>query len=367
MALATRCPYCSAIFRVGAEQLTLRGGIVRCGSCRHVFNAIGHLDYVEPTASNAEEPAPRAPGPAAVDVTGEHRRNLAQPPATASARPAARRPAQPAQATPAGQAKAAAPSLRPGAAAPSAVESAGTASPAIHGLNALSALPTADATPHRSAPVEPAPEPGAVAAPVPAPSAAPELDSQQLASLADDFSIPELEPTFLRTKNAQLSAGMRIALWAACAVLAPALLVQLALLFRTSLIVHFPDLQPTLAALCGPLECSAQWPMRPELLAIVSSDLQALPGSTAMEFDAVIRNRAEFPMALPAVELTLTDSLNHPLVRKVFTPSDYLSPHTAAELEASDNLAAGSDLTIRLVFEFRGVGVAGFVAYPFYP
>ena len=107
--------------------------------------------------------------------------------------------------------------------------------------------------------------------------------------------------------------------------------------------------------------------MHPELLAIVSSDLQAVPGTPAMEFDAVIRNRAEFPMALPAVELTLTDSLNHPLARKVFLPVDYLSARTTASLEPGDNLAAGADLTIRLVFEFRGAGVAGFLAYPFYP
>jgi len=367
MALATRCPNCSAIFRVGAEQLTLRGGVVRCGSCRHVFNAIGHLEYVEPTAPNAENKAPRRHRPAAADATHENRRPAAQPPATTPMQTPARKPPQPEQSAPANQVKTPAPTQRPAAAARSGVESAGTASPGIHGADALFLPPSADTSPLASAAPESRREPEPIALPEPLLAAARQMDAQQLASLEDDFSIPELEPTFLRPKNSQINPYVRVGLWAACAVLAPALLVQLALLFRSSLIVHFPDLQPALAALCSPLDCSAQWPMRPELLAVVSSDLQAVPGTSAMEFDAVIRNRAEFAMALPALELTLTDSLNRPLARKVFTPADYLSARTTNSQEPSDNLAAGADLTIRLIFEFRGAGVAGFVAYPFYP
>jgi hypothetical protein len=143
--------------------------------------------------------------------------------------------------------------------------------------------------------------------------------------------------------------------------------VQLALLFRSSLIVHFPDLQPGLEALCAPLSCTAQWPMHPELLAVVSSELQALPGTQAMELDAVIRNRASFPMALPAIELTLTDSMDRVVARKVFGPADYLATRSATASIASQSLPAGADLSVRIQFELPGVGVAGFVAYPFYP
>ncbi|KRB83685.1 DUF3426 domain-containing protein [Duganella sp. Root198D2] len=48
MALATKCPHCSTIFRVAADQLKLRGGIVRCGSCALVFD--GNAALVEPAA-----------------------------------------------------------------------------------------------------------------------------------------------------------------------------------------------------------------------------------------------------------------------------------------------------------------------------
>ena len=48
MALATKCPHCNTIFRVAADQLKLRGGIVRCGACHEVFD--GNAALVEPAA-----------------------------------------------------------------------------------------------------------------------------------------------------------------------------------------------------------------------------------------------------------------------------------------------------------------------------
>ena len=42
----TRCPHCTTTFRVTAEQLESAGGIVRCGKCIGVFNALDHqLDH----------------------------------------------------------------------------------------------------------------------------------------------------------------------------------------------------------------------------------------------------------------------------------------------------------------------------------
>jgi predicted Zn finger-like uncharacterized protein len=46
MALATKCPHCNTIFRVAHDQLKLRGGIVRCGSCNQVFD--GNAALLEP-------------------------------------------------------------------------------------------------------------------------------------------------------------------------------------------------------------------------------------------------------------------------------------------------------------------------------
>ena len=44
------------MFRVVADQLKLRGGLVRCGQCRTVFDAIGSLAYVEETTLSQPRP-----------------------------------------------------------------------------------------------------------------------------------------------------------------------------------------------------------------------------------------------------------------------------------------------------------------------
>ena len=57
MALATQCPHCHTTFRVAADQLKLRGGIVRCGNCQRIFDGNAHLiDLDKPAAA----PAPQA-------------------------------------------------------------------------------------------------------------------------------------------------------------------------------------------------------------------------------------------------------------------------------------------------------------------
>ncbi|MEV8469434.1 DUF3426 domain-containing protein [Ralstonia sp. UNC404CL21Col] len=68
--LAARCPNCQTAFRVVADQLRLRGGLVRCGRCNHVFDGRDHLielgAVVTPAAPTAEAPQPpQSPEPAA--------------------------------------------------------------------------------------------------------------------------------------------------------------------------------------------------------------------------------------------------------------------------------------------------------------
>lgn len=183
------------------------------------------------------------------------------------------------------------------------------------------------------------------------------------------------EPLFLRSGDRARGRAGRAALAVGCVLLVSALVVELALLLRASVVAQFPEVRPALVALCAPLSCTVPWPMHPELLAVVSSELETLPGTGALEFDAVVRNRAGFPVALPAMELTLTDARNHPVARKVFRPADYTTERAgdnaavradAAAIEAM-SIGPGADLSIRLLFELPGADAAGFVAYPFYP
>ncbi|WP_217808645.1 DUF3426 domain-containing protein [Derxia lacustris] len=139
MALATRCPNCGTTFRVVSDQLKLRRGLVKCGSCATVFNGIEQLRYVAtlgdgPITVIREEPAaPPRSEPTAVD------RPATPPTGTA---PPAPTPAAPVVA-PIGGAAAARPDIAPTAPA---------------------------ATP---VPLRPAAAPAPVAVPTPTPAAAP--------------------------------------------------------------------------------------------------------------------------------------------------------------------------------------------------
>jgi len=339
MALATRCPNCHALFRVAADQLKLRGGLVRCGACQHVFDAIGTLSYIDdatlPTSAQMAAPAVGA--------------------VIAAIRKA---------------------------------ESAAGESLSVHGTSGLPPAPTSAAQEFRTPP----------AAPTPATEAAADTDVPAIAMAAGETSIPgdaapgEPTPTDVvdetptepaaaaesllpaePTAPAFLSEGSRqrkrarTALFAGGVLfLALLLLAQLAVAFRAELLAKFPQARPALSELCKVFRCTVNWPARGDLLAVVGSELQALPGTSAFELTAVVRNRGSMTLALPAIELTLSDTLNRTVARKVFVPTDYLAGEGDPQRNLIAGLEAGADLTVRIAFEARGVNAAGFVVYPFY-
>jgi predicted Zn finger-like uncharacterized protein len=68
MALATQCPHCGKRFRVAADQLKLRGGIVRCGACQEIFDGNATLIDLDAPAAPPETVVP-ANGSAPPDGT----------------------------------------------------------------------------------------------------------------------------------------------------------------------------------------------------------------------------------------------------------------------------------------------------------
>jgi predicted Zn finger-like uncharacterized protein len=54
----TRCPACTTVFRITPEQLAARGGQVRCGHCKTVFDANLHKVSFAPPAREGDPPAP---------------------------------------------------------------------------------------------------------------------------------------------------------------------------------------------------------------------------------------------------------------------------------------------------------------------
>jgi hypothetical protein len=177
---------------------------------------------------------------------------------------------------------------------------------------------------------------------------------------------PEAEPpSFMRPKRRR-PPRFSVVYGGGSVLLALLAIVQLGVIFRGELMIHWPQSRPALVSLCEVFGCTVTWPTQASQLAVIGTELQAIPGTDALELTAVIRNRAGFRQALPAVEVTLTDAANRALARKVFTPADYLASAGEPSLRLQEGFGAGSDFTIRIFFEARGLSPAGFLVYPFY-
>ena len=127
----------------------------------------------------------------------------------------------------------------------------------------------------------------------------------------------------------------RIWPWAiSAAVLLLVLLAQIAYFFRADIAVRAPGFKPALVRYCQLLECSVPLPQRTDLINIESSGLEDDPAhEDQIILNALLRNRAPYTQGYPSLELTLNDTQDKAIARRVFRPSDYLA--------ASENEQAG--------------------------
>jgi predicted Zn finger-like uncharacterized protein len=313
MSLITRCPTCGTAFRVQPAQLVARSGRVRCGKCSAVFDAVSCL-VGEQGAPLTVEPSPQLGlfDPSRRSAAADTTLNLD----LSTAAPAASRP-PPATA-------------RPPAASPS--------------------RPPSTPLPSRPSASQP-----------PASPSSPRLPSPSRIRREE----PEEVPEFLED---DAPAQRFTILWGMLALLAFAGLAgQLALYFRNELALVLPAVRPQLAAACDVIGCTLRLPHRSDLMSIDSSDLQAEPGrDNVIVLNALIRNRAGFAQEYPALELTLTDEIDQPVVRRVLTPLDYLGPTRAQQLIAR-GMSPGSELSVRMRFDAGSVRATGFRLFLFFP
>ncbi len=136
---------------------------------------------------------------------------------------------------------------------------------------------------------------------------------------------------------------------------------QLLYLFRVELAVLAPELRAPLTASCEALGCDVPYPHRPELMAIESSDL-APADKERLHLTANLRNRAPFAQAYPHLELTLTDTADAPMLRKVLAPADYLPAGKSAAF-----FAPRDEVAVSLRLETTDLSAAGYRLYLFYP
>ncbi len=157
--------------------------------------------------------------------------------------------------------------------------------------------------------------------------------AEQVEVVTDDE--PETEPHSSHT-----------ALWASLsALLAVILISQAVYYFRTDIAARMPALKPALEGYCELLSCSVNLPKNNELMSIESSTLEADSDNVAhITLTALLRNRADYVLAYPDLELTLNDRQDKAVARRIFKPKDYLPAKESERL----GLQANNELSIKL-------------------
>lgn len=373
MSLATCCPACGTVFRVVPDQLRISDGWVRCGKCGEVFDANEHL-----------RGTPAAQGAAAAAAGPEHGTADSTEASPGTELPIAgllRRPEQlpavdleididpdaiirsPSAEAIAAPAPVPAPGPVPAPLPPPSWPEGYKLDLDSIAANAASAVSAAEAR-------ENVPDP--LAQPAPAPSefmAEGPLDEdgfpqEHEAGLERDGSLGD--PSFMRQARRRAfwrRGPVRLAQAAGAVLLALLLAAQVAVHQRDRLAASQPSLRPVLQQLCRPLRCEVGLPRRIEALVIDSSAFSRLaPNTFRLAF--TLRNASASPVALPALELTLTDAQDQPLLRRVLTPAEM---GTQAPVLLAGRGEWSGALALAVDPAAGGGRVAGYRLLAFYP
>jgi len=367
MALATRCPHCHTTFRVVQDQLKLRAGLVRCGTCKEIFNGIEHLL--------------RPDEPALAPVTpDEHRDNPPPPdeaPGTAVEEASTAIEAEPAprqsnsDSTLTADASDNDPLQRMTLLDFSRSEAEtddGTASDLAG--DTISTDSTAENEAAAAEPDVPAPIVDAIddlqRKPHRHPRNALHLDQvDTLDTDEPDMSDAE-EPSFVKhgRRKQQFSGIMRILMAIGAVLLLIGLIAQGTYVFRNQIAAWFPQVKPALAKACLVIGCRLDLPARIEAVSIESSELQTLAASKGLfALTTLLRNHGTTAQAWPNIELTLNDANEKPLARRVFTPREYLP----SAQDAAQEFGPKSEQSVKLFFALLQLKPSGYRVYLFYP
>lgn len=272
------------MFKVVADQLRISQGWVRCGNCSEVFDAAANLQpYISQTANG--------PVPDVADAVNEE--------------------------------AAGAESVAPMLVAPSAdpePETENTSLAVSASLPEVQVSPSPDLAADVFA-FSVSPEPSDFSGAVP-----PAERTRRGESAFDEAEVPELhdvqDVSFVREARRDAfwrRPALRWALGLTAFVLLSVLLLQIAVFQRNTFAMSYPWLSPGLHTLCATLRCEIRPPQQIESVVIESSSFNKL-ATDVYRLQVVIKNTGTIALALPSLELTLTDTQDQAKLRRVLTP-----------------------------------------------
>ncbi len=280
-----------------AEQVKLHAGLVRCGACRGIFDAIEHLiEGSLPSADSMDDPSEGSPQTIIQGMPG----------------------------------------MQPEDALDNNMPSRASALADIDAPNQALKGPTSATDGVRVRNLD-------------ADNAAP-ADAAMLSPAA-------LNSYRWRAQPRTSSVLARWALGLLCALAALAVAAQAAFFFRDELASRVPTLVPTLTAACAYLDCRVSPPKRGEQLGFIGTDLAADPAHKGLLiFTATLRNSGATAVAYPHLILSLDGLSGELVVRRIFSPGEF-APATA---NLARGLDAGAEVEIKLYLDASQTNVVGF-------
>lgn len=145
-------------------------------------------------------------------------------------------------------------------------------------------------------------------------------------------------------------------------VLVVALAAQLVVHERDRLVAMQPQIRPVLDALCATLKCGLSPVRQIESIVIDNASFSKIRAE-AYRLGLSLKNTAAIDLAMPSLELTLTDSQNQTVVRRVLLPAEFGA--------ANDVLTTGSEWSGTVILDVRGATgaerISGYRVLVFYP
>ncbi len=198
-------------------------------------------------------------------------------------------------------------------------------------------------------------------------------DSDVLSEFPLDAPDAAKDVSFLRDAKRRAfwrKPGVRVALGLFGIALVVLLVLQVLLQQRDSLAAADPAFKLWLQKLCEQLDCEVAPLRRMDSLVIDSSSFNKV-GADSYHLTFMLKNSGAVAVAMPSLEVTLTDTQDQALVRRVLTPAQFGSSNAL--------LGAGSDFAGAVVMQVLGADtpaastpqgllqVAGYRVLIFYP
>jgi len=311
MSLVTRCPKCHSDFVVKLKELQAHDGLVRCGSCEHIFDGYETLQSDLPTLTERPDSVATVKQVRESEPSGEpavlrHRARIEAAQVTAKS----------------------------------------------ENVSAAEAVRMSFSARARE------PEPDDV-----------DLSILGESRLRDERGAAgRTQPEFLVDQVD--TQRLKMLLWGLASALALILLViQLAYVYRNDLATKVPSLRPMLVSMCVTLKCEVSLRRHLERISVAVVALERLPG-TEPEGSATqklvlkfsMRNRFNQAQPWPSLALELTDASGTVVLRKPLGPHEYL-PRELADKP----FAAAQEVNLNVPVTVKGLQINGYTLKPFFP